>query len=430
MTRSPIRPNMLGATSASGLGVPFAEVLIHKPKPIPGGGSGSENTGTAVALKSGINIGCNFQSENVTRNVNPNRPFFTLTGAILLLNSSLFYAELRHNISNIGPVSHKPAVRRSGLYISLGFSSSARVLQKSSYPFAAAACAVAVLKLNFINFPRPGRRVMSVVPEWVFSSSLTPPCGAHRIGTVAAFRTGKAGVSKNFHKFPVSKDYSARPFSIPSLGFRSYSCTSAVNSFVFSAWPRPSYPLASVSAAEPNFSCKVSSFPSPMQWTCASTVPGAGFLGFTSSAAGGAFDIRTDAVHTLNSSSVKLRHIAASVHFASPVCLAATVLQNGPTYRKRQRLQPWSGIHFSGRAAWPYKSGKLHPLTLRRPVLFCLVPVRSTTIFYQSFAGERIGTGAEAHNLLPLIWVGVNPPWIRPAGFAVFPLIFQISRML
>lgn len=271
---------------------------------------------------------------------------------------------------------------------------------------------------------------MSVVPEWVFSSSLTPPCGAHRIGTVAVFRTGKAGVSKNFHKFPVSKDYSARPFSIPSQGFRSHSCTSVVNSCLFSAWPRPSYPLASVSATEPNFSCKVSSFPSPVLWTSASTVPGAGFLGFTSSAASGAYDIRTDAASPMNSSSVKLRHSAASVHFASPVSLAATVVQTSPTCRKRQRLLPGAGILFSGRAAWPYKSGKLHPLTLRRLVLFCLVPVRSTTIFYQSFAGERIGAGAEAHNLLPLIWSGVKPPGIRPAGFAVFPLIFQKSSML
>lgn len=243
MTRSPIRPNMLGATSASGLGVPFEAVLFHNPEPIPGEGSGSENTETVMALKTGINIGCNFQSENVTRNVNPNRPFFTLTGAILLLNFSLFYAELRHNISNIVPVSHKPAVRRSGLYISLGFSSSARVLQKSSYPFAAAACAVAVLKLNFINFPRPGRRVMSVVPEWVFSSSLTPPCGTHRIGAVVVLIPGRKRVKP---LFPVSRTISNpdHPFLIPAMtGFIVHlGCKS-------SARRKPSFSLTAITAA-------------------------------------------------------------------------------------------------------------------------------------------------------------------------------------
>lgn len=111
------------------------------------------------------------------------------------------------------------------------------------------------------------------------------------------------------------------------------------------------------------------SFPKPERWTSASTVPGAGFLGFTSSAVGGAFEIRTGAVSTLNSSSVKLRHNSASVRFASPMSLVATVLQKGLTCRIRQRLLPGSGILFSGRAAWPYKSGKLHILTQRRSVL-------------------------------------------------------------
>lgn len=177
---------------------------------------------------------------------------------------------------------------------------------------------------------------------------------------------------------------------------------------------RLSHPLNSAGAEKFFFSFKVSNSPSPELWTSASTVPGAGFLEFSSSAAGGAYDIRTDAVSPMNSSSVKLRHSAASVHFASP-CLAATVLRTSPTCRKRQRLLPGPGVQFLGRAAWPYKSGKQHILTLRRPVLFCLVPVRSTLNFHQSFAGVRIGTGAEAHNLLPLIWVGVPPPGVCPA---------------
>lgn len=281
----------------------------------------------------------------MTRNVNPSRPFFTLTGAISPQNSSLFSAELRHYISKIAPVFHRPAVSRSGLY-SLGFIPSARALQTPSYPLTVAACAAAERKLDFTISPRPERRAMPVVPVWVFSSSLTLPYGEHRIGTVvvlntgrkrvkllfpvsrtisnpdhpflipaktgfivhlgckssarrkpsfpliaitavtiaagsvffivrsfpfsrsravaslretgfastdkgtaAVFRTGKAGVSKNFQKFPVSKDYSARPFSIPSLGFRSENCTSVVNSFcLFSAWPRPSYPLTAYPA--------------------------------------------------------------------------------------------------------------------------------------------------------------------------------------
>lgn len=131
---------------------------------------------------------------------------------------------------------------------------------------------------------------------------------------------------------------------------------------------RPSHSLTSAGAEKFFFSFKVSNSPSPELWTSASTVPGAGFLDFSSSAAGGAYDIRTDAVSPMNFSSVKLRHIPASVHFASP-CLAATVLQTSPTCRKRERLLPGAGILFLGRPAWPYKSGKQHILTLRRPVL-------------------------------------------------------------
>lgn len=150
--------------------------------------------------------------------------------------------------------------------------------------------------------------------------------------------------------------------------FRLEICPTSGCVSIWAAGLRPSHPLTSVSATEPNFSCN-RSFPSPERWTSASTAPGAGFLEFTSSADGGAFEIRTGAASTLNSSSVKLRHIPASVHFASPACLAATVLQTSPTCRNRQRLLPGPGIHFIGRAAWPYKSGKLHILIQRRPVL-------------------------------------------------------------
>lgn len=151
--------------------------------------------------------------------------------------------------------------------------------------------------------------------------------------------------------------------------FRLKICPTSGCESIWAAGLRPSHPLTSVSATEPDFSCNVSSFPSPVRWTNASTVPGTGFLEFTSSAVGGAFEIRTGAASTLNSSSVKLRHIPASVHFASPMSLAAIVLQNGSIHSKRQRLLPGSGSLFSGRTAWPYKSGKLHILIQRRPVL-------------------------------------------------------------
>lgn len=176
----------------------------------------------------------------------------------------------------------------------------------------------------------------------------------HRPGSgVLISRTASVQSGRSFHNFK----------------FRLKICPTSGCVSIWAAGLRPAHSLTSVIATESNFSCKVSSFPSPVRWTSASTVPGAGFLEFTSSAVGGAFEIRTGAASTLNSSSVKLRHNSASVHFASPVCLAATVLQKGPTCKKRRRLQSGPGILTSGRAAWPYKSGKLHILIRRRPVL-------------------------------------------------------------
>lgn len=346
MTRSPIRPNMLGATPASGMCVSFAGVLhnLHT-------GCVSINGSSAF-----------LQRTVVTREDETVAPFPELdcpaTKPLRTPRVNQFLAPIESLPSPDAPVRDLDGryFERINVQIRSGYWSGRSIPKKLSPLEDGLPCQQIIFWVGGagpINlrpvFSTPAQAADEESP-WRGSSGDGSRCDGSN-APIPRIASVQSGVIFHNSKFRLKIDPTSGCVSIPAAGLR------------------PSQPLTSVSAAEPNFSCKVSSFPSSERWTSASTVPGAGFLGFISSTVGGAYDIRTDAVSPMNSSSVKLRHIPASVHFASPVCLAATVLQTSPTCRKRQRLLPGAGIHFSGRAAWPYKSGKQHILTLRRPVL-------------------------------------------------------------
>lgn len=121
---------------------------------------------------------------------------------------------------------------------------------------------------------------------------------------------------------------------------------------------RPSQSLTSVHGAEP-----VSNSPSSELWTSASTVPGAGFLGFTSSAVCGAYDIRTDAAISLDSSNcVKLRFTAASV-LLSPAAYPANTAGRRPVKHPSDRA--CAGDFSTWTHGVVLRSGKFCDATLR-----------------------------------------------------------------
>lgn len=138
-----------------------------------------------------------------------------------------------------------------------------------------------------------------------------------------------------------------------------------------------SHPLTSAGAGK--FSFMVSSFPEPERWCWTTTVPGTGFLGFTSSASGGAIDIRTDAAMTVDSSNcVKLRKPVASVHHSPVPCKIRTAQRQAVYWGKT-----WAGDFSMWALGVALRSGNFCDATQRRSVhIFeTNVPVSSVTSF-------------------------------------------------
>lgn len=140
---------------------------------------------------------------------------------------------------------------------------------------------------------------------------------------------------------------------------------------------RLSHPLTSAGAGK--FSFMVSSFPEPERWCWTTTVPGTGFLEFTSSASGGAIDIRTDAAMTVDSSNcVKLRKPVASVHHSPVPCKIRTAQRQAVYWGKI-----WAGDFSMWALGVALRSGNFCDATQRRSVhIFeTNVPVSSVTSF-------------------------------------------------